>query len=67
MQPIFAHISNKLIRVKLEQPYKNADRTFEEELASKWKQPDGQTLSFSLRPGVKISEQGACRRSCTHS
>lgn len=53
-QPLLALIYNGLLRVKLGQPYKYADRTLEGALASKWEQPDSQTLTFSLRPGVKF-------------
>jgi peptide/nickel transport system substrate-binding protein len=53
-QPVMALIYSGLVRVKLGQPYKYADRTLEGELATKWEQPDPQTMTFSLRPGVKF-------------
>ncbi|HTE84740.1 MAG TPA: ABC transporter substrate-binding protein [Dehalococcoidia bacterium] len=52
--PLFENIFSGLIRVKLGQPYKYADRTLEGELAVKWEQPDPTTLTFSLRPSVKF-------------
>jgi peptide/nickel transport system substrate-binding protein len=52
--PLFENIFSGLVRVKLGQPMKYADRTLEGELASKWEQPDPTTLTFSLRPGVKF-------------
>jgi peptide/nickel transport system substrate-binding protein len=52
--PLFENIFSGLIRVKLGQPYKYADRTLEGAVAVKWEQPDPTTLTFTLRPGVKF-------------
>jgi len=53
-QKVLSLLYSGLIRVKLGQPLKYADRTLEGELAAKWEQPDPTTLTFSLRPGVKF-------------
>ena len=56
-QPLFAQVYSTLLRLKLGQPYKYADRTLEGELASQWEQPDPQTLTIRLKPGVKFQNK----------
>jgi peptide/nickel transport system substrate-binding protein len=54
IQPIFAVMHSGLLRLKVGGDYKYTDRTVEGALASKWEQPDPQTVVFHLRPEAKF-------------
>lgn len=56
-QTLFTLIHSGLLRLKLGDQYKFADRTMEGVLASGWEQPDNQTFVFHLRPGVKFQDK----------
>jgi peptide/nickel transport system substrate-binding protein len=53
-QPMLALVYNGLMRLKMGAGIAFTDRTMEGSLASKWEQPDPQTVVFHLRPGVKF-------------
>ena len=53
-QPQLALAYNGLLRLKVGGQYSFTDRTVEGVLATKWEQPDPQTLIFQLRRGVKF-------------
>jgi len=56
-QPILAHIYNGLLRYRIGRQGATTDLTLEGALAQKWEQPDPQTLTFQLRPGVKFHDK----------
>jgi peptide/nickel transport system substrate-binding protein len=56
-QPMLALVYNGLLRLKLGSQYSFTDRSVEGVLATKWEQPDPQTLVFHLRPGVKFHDK----------